>query len=207
MLVGITGPSGAGKGAVVGIFEAHGFGVIDADKVAREIVMPGEPALAELAARFGDDLIDLDGTLNRRLLADRAFSSRESTDELNRIMHGSIRRRMVDRANEFGAQGINCVFDAPLLFEAGLEKYCDCIVSVIAPAEIRAQRLAKRDGLTAEQINKRMKMQHEDEYYTSRSQYIIVNDGSLEQLAEKSEEIVKDIIARYDSKGGRSNSW
>lgn len=205
MLVGITGPSGSGKGAVVGTFEAYSFGIIDADKIAREIVMPGEPALAELAVRFGEDLINSDGTLNRRLLADRAFSSRESTDELNRIMHGSICRRMINRADELDAQGINCVFDAPLLFEAGLEKYCDCIVSVVAPAEIRARRLVKRDGVTDEEIRKRMKMQHEDEYYTSRSQYIIVNDGSLEQLAEKSEEIVKEIIARYDSKGGSSD--
>lgn len=205
MLVGITGPSGAGKGAVVGTFEAHGFGIIDADKIAREIVMPGEPALAELAERFGDDLLNSDGTLNRRLLADRAFSSRESTDELNRIMHGSICRRMIEHAEKFGVQGINCVFDAPLLFEAGLEQHCDCIISVIAPVEIRAQRLTKRDGLTDEEIQKRMKMQHEDEYYTSRSQYIIVNDGSLQQLAEKSEKVIKDIIARYDSKGGRTD--
>ena len=202
MLVGITGPSGAGKGAVVVAFEARGFGIVDADKVAREIVMPGEPALAELAVSFGGDLINSDGTLNRRMLADRAFSSRESTDRLNQIMHGSICRRMLERAEELGARGINCVFDAPLLFEAGLEKYCDCVISVIAPVGIRAQRLAKRDGLTSEQISRRMQAQHDDEYYTSRSQYIIVNDGSLQQLAEKSEEVVKDIIARYDSKGG-----
>ncbi len=203
MLVGITGPSGAGKGAVVSTFEARGFAIVDADKIAREVVMPGEPALAELAKFFGDDIINCDGTLNRRLLADKAFSSRESTDELNRIMHGSICSRMIARANEFKAKKISCVFDAPLLFEAKLELHCDCVVAVIAPAKLRAERIAKRDGLTGEEIAKRMKMQHEDEYYTSRSQYVIMNDGSLQQLEKKSEELIADIIARYSLEEGR----
>lgn len=197
MLVGITGPSGAGKGLVVEVFESNGFRIIDADKVAREVVMPGEPLLAKLTAVFGDDIITNDGTLNRRLLADRAFSSRENTDKMNQIMHASICRRMIDRADKFKEQGINCVFDAPLLFEAGLEKHCDCCIAVIAPVALRIQRLSKRDGITEGEIHKRLSMQHDDEYYISRSQYIITNDGSRSELAQSVQTIVRQIIDKY----------
>lgn len=200
MVVGITGPSGAGKGLVVGVFESHGFRVVDADKVAREVVMPGEPALYELSSEFGGDIINADGTLNRRLLANRAFASRENTDRMNDIMLNVIRRRMIDRADEFKIQRINCVFDAPLLFEAGLEECCDCCVAVIAPIEIRINRLAKRDCITEEEIRMRIEMQHNDEYYTSRCQYVIINDKGKAELEKASDEVVKDILRKDDRK-------
>lgn len=200
MLVGITGPSGAGKGLVVKVFEANGFQTIDADKVSREVVMPGEPALSELSAEFGEDIINADGTLNRRLLSNRAFASRENADRMNDIMLDVICRRMIGRADEFKAQGINCVFDAPLLFEAGLEKCCDCCVAVIAPIELRINRLIGRDCITEEEIRRRIKMQHNDEYYTSRCQYVIINDKGKTELEEMSYKVVKDILRKDDCK-------
>lgn len=194
MLVGITGPSGAGKGLAVQTFAAHGFCVIDADKVAREVVMPGEPALTRLAEAFGGDIVQADGTLDRRLLAKRAFASRENTDRMNGIMLAEIVRRMLDRAEECRSRGENCLFDAPLLFEAGLEKHCDCCVAVMAPLEVRIGRLAARDGITEEEIRSRIKMQHEDEYYTSRCQYIIMNDRDQTALEQATEAMIQDIM-------------
>ena len=194
MLVGITGPSGAGKGLVVQTFAAHGFCVIDADKVAREVVMPGEPALMQLAEAFGGEIIQADGTLDRRLLAKRAFASRENTDRMNGIMLTEIVRRMLDRAEECRSRGENCLFDAPLLFEAGLEEHCDCCVAVMAPLEVRIRRLAARDGITEEEIRSRIKMQHEDEYYTSRCQYIIMNDRDRTALEQATEAMIQDIM-------------
>lgn len=193
MLVGVTGPSGAGKGLAVRTFAAHGFYVIDADKVAREVVMPGEAALMQLAEIFGADLIKADGTLDRRLLANRAFASRESTDRLNDIMLTEIRKRMIDRAEDCRDRGENCLFDAPLLFEARLEEYCDCCVAVIAPLALRIRRLSERDGITEEEIRSRIKMQHEDEYYTSRCQYIIINDRDRAALEKETEKIIQFI--------------
>lgn len=193
MLVGITGPSGAGKGLAVQIFAAHGFCVIDADKVAREVVMPGEPALTKLAETFGRDILKSDGTLDRRLLAKRAFASRESTDRMNEIMLTEIRKRMIVRAEDYRSRGEDCLFDAPLLFEAHLEDYCDCCVAVIAPLTLRIQRLAERDGITEDEIRSRIKMQHEDEYYTSRCQYIIMNDSDKTALKKETEAIIQRI--------------
>ncbi len=181
-MVGITGPSGAGKGCVVGEFAGRGFEVIDADKVAREVVLPGEPALRELAERFGQDIILPDGSLDRRLLAGRAFASPESTAAMNRIMLGSIVERMKKRAEDCAARGKNCLFDAPLLIEAGLDGSCDVCVAVVAPVELRIARLMERDGLSEEEIRSRISRQHPDEYYTSRCGYVIVNDSDISRL-------------------------
>ncbi len=197
LLVGITGPSGAGKSLAVGAFEAHGFRVIDADRVAREVVMPGQPVLAKLADAFGSDVICQDGTLDRRRLAGRAFSSRERTDRMNAIMLTEIRKHMAAQAADCAAAGKNCLFDAPLLFEAGLETLCDCCVAVIAPMEVRLVRLAQRDGLTEQELCRRLKMQHEDDYYISRCQYVLVNDRDTATLQREAEKVVTAILEKY----------
>ena len=159
MLVGITGPSGAGKGCVTKVFAEMGFAVIDADLIARQVVMPGEYALSALAEAFGNDIIMSDGSLDRRLLGSRAFSSEQGTEKLNNIMLTEIRRRMILRAKEYAAEGKNCLFDAPLLIEAELDVLCDVCVAVIAPPEVRIQRLMLRDGLTDPDIRSRISRQ------------------------------------------------
>lgn len=196
MMVGMTGPSGAGKGLAVRQFAAHGFAVIDADAVAREVVRPGEPALAALAEVFGSDIVAEDGSLRRRLLAQRAFASREATDRMNAIMLAEIRRRMLQRAREYTEREVPCLFDAPLLFEAGLEEVCDCCVAVIAPRGERIRRLMARDGLTEEEILSRIGRQHEDDYYTSRCAYIIVNDSDPTELAVRTENVIRQILSQ-----------
>ena len=198
MLVGITGPSGAGKGLVARVFESYGFHAIDADEIARAVVMPGEPALTRLAEKFGSDIVKADGTLDRRLLAKRAFASRENTDLMNDIMLTEIRTRMIAYAHECRTREEDCLFDAPLLFEAHLEETCDCCVAVIAPLELRIKRLCERDGITESEIRSRIKMQHEDEYYTSRCQYIIINDSDKTMLEKKAQELVELILRRSD---------
>lgn len=196
MMVGMTGPSGAGKGLAVRQFAAHGFAVIDADAVAREVVRPGEPALAALAEVFGSDIVAEDGSLRRRLLAQRAFASREATDRMNAIMLAEIRRRMLQRAREYTEREVPCLFDAPLLFEAGLEEVCDCCVAVIAPRGERIRRLMARDGLTEEEILSRIGRQHEDDYYTSRCAYTIVNDSDPSVLAVRTEDVIRQILSQ-----------
>lgn len=190
MLVGVTGPSGAGKSLAVGVFEAHGFRVIDADLIAREVVLPGQPVLLKLAAEFGSDIIRADGTLDRRRLAERAFSSRKRTDRMNAVMHPEIRKRMAAQAADYAAAGEDCLFDAPLLFEAGLETLCDCCVAVVAPMEVRLERLSRRDGLTRQEILSRLNRQHEDEYYTSRCQYVIVNNSDADAMRRETEKVI-----------------
>ena len=201
MLVGITGPSGAGKSLAVSVFEARGFQVIDADRVAREVVLPGQPVLLKLAAEFGSDIVCKDGTLDRRRLASRAFSSRECTDRMNAIMLSEIRKRMAAQAADYEAAGQHCLFDAPLLFEAGLEELCDCCVAVIAPPEVRLARLSRRDGLTEQELRSRLKMQHEDDFYTERCQFVLVNDKDIVTLQRETEKVIAAILKKQNDSG------
>lgn len=194
MLLGITGPSGAGKGCVTEVFKKLGFEVIDADQVAREVVRPGEPTLAALAKEFGGDIIRDDGSLDRRALAQKAFTSPQRTQTLNGIMHGEICRRMTGLAESYAKAGKNCLFDAPLLIEAGLLKKCDACIAVIAPPELRIARLTRRDGLTEQEIRTRLSRQHDDEYYTSRCQFTVINDGDLSRLVEQTETIARLLL-------------
>ena len=156
VLIGITGPSGAGKGCVAQVFARRGFAVIDADRIAREIVMPGQPALAALTDAFGKDILLPDGSLDRRLLAQRAFSSEQGTKTLNEITHKEICKRMKALADGYMNSGRNCLFDAPLLIEAGLTDICNACVAVIASAEERTKRLMQRDGITEQEVPEEM---------------------------------------------------
>ncbi len=197
LTVGITGPSGAGKSTAVAVFKKRGFCVVDADKIARELTVPKSPMLSLLAERFGEDIINGDCSLNRGLLASRAFSSREQTDALNKIMHGQIRAEMLRRADDCAKRGVNCAFDAPQLFEAGLENDCDCILTVTAPREIRRERLLKRDCVSPTEIDKRMDRQKDDEYYARHSHYVIVNDKGVKELELATERVVNMILRNY----------
>lgn len=201
MLIGITGPSGAGKGRVVEEFAGRGFAVIDADQIARESVLPGAPALKALAETFGEDIILSDGSLDRRLLAGRAFASVESTKAMNSIMLSGIVSRMTALAGEYADSGRNCLFDAPLLIEAGLDRICDVCVAVVAPLETRIERLIRRDGLSEAEIRSRISRQHSDDYYTSRCDYVIVNDGDIARLRMESQRIADRIMQSADTYG------
>ena len=191
-IVGLTGPTGAGKGYVSEELKKLGLYICDTDKIARELTSDGSPFLKILASAFGEDIIK-NGSLNRKLLADRAFSSKENQLKLNSLMHPEIIRiaheRCMDALEEDDMPG--AVIDAPLLFEAEGDKLCDTVISVVAPKEIRLERIMKRDGITREEAEKRMSVQHEDEFYTSKSEFVILNDGnesirrSLRRFREK----------------------
>lgn len=173
--IGLTGPTGAGKSTVAGLMRLRGFAVVDADRVAREVTAPGSPVLRELAAAFGQDILN-NGVLDRSLLARRAFSGPESTRALNRITHPPIVERMAlarDRAFAGGERVV--VLDGAQLFEAGADRICDFTVAVVAPAQVRMERLLRRDGLPREELEKRMAAQFPCEYYESRADMIIRN--------------------------------
>ena len=183
LVVGLTGPIGSGKSAVAKIFSDNGYKVIDADKIAREVVEKGSPVLARLSETFGDDVINLDGTLNRRLLAQKAFSSKESTELLNSITHPAIVSLVKNRIEEYSTHGFNkIVYDAPLLFESNTDALCDQIVSVVASKEVRIERIKARDNMPLAEIEKRIKAQHELCFYTEKSDFVIYNDSTLTDL-------------------------
>lgn len=168
--IGLTGPTGAGKGYVGEQLKKRGFKIIDCDYYVRKAEEKGSPVLDELAKEFGADILT-DGELNRRLLAQRAFESKEKTDALNKIVHPPVIELCKQQADGL------CVLDAPQLFEANAQNDCYKVIAVVAPDEMRFERILKRDNLTPRQAFIRMNAQFDNDYYIERSDYVIYNDG------------------------------
>ncbi len=194
LVIGLTGPMGSGKSAVASIFLKNGYALIDADKVAREVVEKGSPVLEELCKTFGDDVMNFDGTLNRKLLGQKAFRSADGTKRLNAITHPAIVSLVERRIEEYSNGGYEkIVYDAPLLFESGTDKLCDKIVSVIAPKELRIARVKNRDNMIENDIESRMNAQHDDSFYIEKSDFVIKNDSDLETLFENTQAVLEKL--------------
>ncbi|MBE6824959.1 MAG: dephospho-CoA kinase [Ruminococcaceae bacterium] len=193
-VIGLTGPMGSGKTIVAGVFSDFSYKVIDADVYARKVVEKGSKTLADLASVFGEDIICDDGTLNRRLLAQRAFVSKENTDKLNAITHPAILKLVESKIKEYTDKGYTkIVYDAPLLFESGSDKLCEKVVSVIAFEDDRMKRVVRRDKLTQSEIQRRFSAQHSDRFYTEKSDFVIINDSSIEELILKTRKVIDAI--------------
>ena len=151
MTLGITGRSGCGKSTVTAVFAARGIPLADADKLSREILLPGSPLLPQLAERFGADIIKEDGTLDRRLLADRAFATPEGKAALDALTHPEIVRRI--RAAKQAAQQAGAklfVLDGAVIIGTAAEAECDKLCVVTAPFKVSVERIAARDGISPE---------------------------------------------------------
>ena len=194
-IVGLTGPTGAGKSTVSRFFEEAGFAVINADALAREIMEPGSACLMQLKAAFGSDIINENGEPDRRLIAERAFSSRENTQLLNDITHPAIFLRALKLCREYIDSGrTKILFDAPVLFESNSDIMCDAAVTVTAPKEVRIERLTKRDGRTRAEIERRISAQHDDNFYIARSDYAIDGSAPLQSVKARTEKIISAIM-------------
>lgn len=171
---GLTGKTGAGKSTVAAFLKEKGFYVIDGDIIARHITDKGKPALRLLSEAFGEDIINTDGTLNRRLLASRAFSSRENTDKLNSITHPLITEEFREEIEKAEKEGYSkALIDAAALLDSDCKNLCSKIIVVYAPEEIRLKRILSRDGITEEEAVTRMRAQKSDEYYFSHADIIV----------------------------------
>lgn len=192
LVVGLTGPIGSGKSSVAKLFCERGYAHIDADKVAREVVEKGSPVLTKLRKTFGDDVINPDGTLNRKLLSQKAFSADNGAQLLNSITHPAILKRVEEKIESFKADGFERIlYDAPLLFESKSDRFCDKTVCVIAPKDIRILRVKLRDNMSESEIESRMNAQHSDSYYIDKSDFVINNDSTLEKLKEETYAVIK----------------
>lgn len=171
---GLTGKTGAGKSTVASFLKEKGFYIIDGDIIARHITDRGKPALRLLSESFGEDIINTDGTLNRRLLAPRAFSSRENTDKLNSITHPLITEEFREEIEKAEREGYTkALIDAAALLESECKNLCSKIIVVYAPEEMRLKRILSRDGITEEEARTRMRAQKSDEYYFSHADIIV----------------------------------
>ena len=171
---GLTGKTGAGKSTVAAFLKEKGFYIIDGDLIARHITDKGKPALVLLADSFGEDIINADGTLNRRLLASRAFASPENTALLNSLTHPLITEEFKSEIEKAAAESYErAVIDAAALLESDCRDLCSKIIVVYAPEEMRLERIMSRDGIMEKEAVTRMRAQKSDEYYFSQADIIV----------------------------------
>ncbi len=196
LIVGLTGQTGAGKSTVAAKLAAKGVYVIDGDAAAREIMVPGASVLQTLAAVFGEDILNQDGSLNRKLLASRAFANRENTLKLNRITHPVITRlvkKKIEQAEKRGERA--AVIDAAALLESGIAPLCELIAVITAPEEERLGRIMRRDKLNRSEALKRISAQLSEDWYRSHADIVLTTFPP-----EKANSEVEKLIALIDEK-------
>lgn len=200
-VIGLTGQSGAGKTTVSRVFSQNGFAVIDADIISREVTEKGQPCLTELSEAFGSDIINSDGTLNRKRLGSIVFSDREKLRQLNGIIYPYIIYRIISRIDELSVEGRELILlDAPTLFEANADDLCDLIISVTADESIRMSRIIARDNITPEAAKKRFESQYSEHFFVNHSDFVIINNKTPDVLAAKAEEVAGKIKEYYNAK-------
>ena len=183
VVVGLTGGIGSGKSTVAKRLSDHGAIVVDGDKIAREIVHPGEPALSELSEEFGSDILMSDGSLDRKELARRAFVSEDRTKAVNAIMHPRIHERAYELFRASADASI-VVFDMPLLIENNLDRMCGVVVVVTADEDTRVERLVAHRGFDEDDARQRIRAQLSDADRTPSADVIVDNSGTPDQLLE-----------------------
>ncbi len=180
---GLTGNIGSGKSTVAGMVRELGAFTVDADEVAREIVRPGEPALSEIIDRFGREVLSADGTLDRGALAEIVFADERARKRLNGITHPKILERIKEKISARSGEPIVFV-EASLIDRGrgGLDDLIDGLVVVTCPGELRERRVSVRDGMSLEEIRRRMDSQMSEEEKASQGDFLIKNSSDMENL-------------------------
>lgn len=185
-IIGLTGQSGAGKGAASAIFAKHGIPCVDTDAVYHDILSKPDACTSELVAAFGKGILGEDGTVDRKKLGAAVFGHAETPSllhTLNTITHKYIMAKTRLTVQDYVDRGVPAVLiDAPQLFEAGIERECDLVLAILAPFELRLSRVMKRDGITREAALSRLAAQHDDAFFRERCDAIIENDGDTAAL-------------------------
>ncbi|CAH1059175.1 dephospho-CoA kinase [Paenibacillus pseudetheri] len=181
MIIGLTGGIASGKSTVSALFVSKGARLVDADVIAREVMLPGHEVLAAAVKQFGSEILSPDGTLNRGKLGDIVFQDPAALQALNNLTHPAIRREIKERMNSMEEEDPKklTIVDIPLLFESGLENMFHEILVVYVPREVQIARLMERNGLSLEQAEARLNAQMDIEAKRNKADYIIDNSGEL----------------------------
>ncbi len=182
-VVGVTGGIGSGKSAATAEFEKLSITVVDADVVARQVVMPGTPCLQAIAEHFGNQLLTEGGELNRKALRQRVFSNPREKEWLNKLLHPAIRQELISQLEQ--ADSPYVILSAPLLLENGLEKYCQRVLVVDVPESLQISRTIQRDDSPKKEVEAIMKAQLSRSERLEKANDVLNNDGSLEQLKQQ----------------------
>ncbi len=193
-VIGLTGPTGAGKSTVTAVAESLGFKVVDCDRFARIAVEKGSDGLADVVQVFGGEMLNPDGTLNRAALAKAAFATPENTELLNKTLLPHIVKLINAEINQ-----PRVLLDAPTLFESGADSLCDEIVVVLCDEKTRKKRIMERDGIDESAADLRIKAGKPDEFYVEKSHNIVYNDCELSVFNLKIQKLLNKLLEENEN--------
>ncbi|NQV30200.1 MAG: dephospho-CoA kinase [Candidatus Marinimicrobia bacterium] len=194
-ILGVTGSIGSGKSTASARLADLGAVVSHSDNLAKEILQDNKEILAALSDRFGSDILDNSGTLQRHILAERAFASREDQLFLNHSIHPEVKKITLMRIETARAANKPMfVIDAPLLFEAHVDSITDSVLVIAADRIFRQGRVGKRSQISTQDFERREALQMPIEEKIRRAQHVIYNDGSLDELQEKVDLLYSELI-------------
>lgn len=191
MIIGLTGGIASGKSTVSKIFRELGAEIIDADIKAKEI-SEREDVIKEIGNIFGKEVINSEGKIDRLKIKEIVFNNKEKLKKLNDLIHPKVMEEFKKIKENTGKNDI-IIFDVPLLFESGMDKMCDKIILVFTDKKIQIKRMLERDGITEELAEKIIDSQMSLEEKLNKSQIHLENNGTLEDLREKSETIYREL--------------
>lgn len=192
--LGLTGGIATGKSTVSNHFKELGIPVLDADVVAREVVEPGQPALADIVAEFGDEMLLPDGSLNRKALGAVVFGNPEKLAKLNQFTHPRVQASMRAQADAYAKAGVPLiVLDIPLLLEGKNAAGADAVMVVTVPADVQQERLMDRNQLSAEDARKRMNSQMPMAEKEQLADYVIDNSGTIAETYEQVDAVLAQL--------------
>lgn len=192
--LGLTGGIATGKSTVSNHFKELGIPVLDADVVAREVVETGQPALADIVAEFGDEMLLPDGSLNRKALGAVVFGNPEKLAKLNQFTHPRVQASMRAQADAYAKAGVPLiVLDIPLLLEGKNAAGADAVMVVTVPADVQQERLMARNQLSAEDARKRMNSQMPMAEKEQLADYVIDNSGTIADTYEQVDAVLAQL--------------
>ncbi len=196
-VIGITGSSGSGKTTLSKILnEREDVKVINADEVVRELSVPGTEYLNAIKDTFGQEVFFEDGNLNRKKLAKKIYNDNVSRENLNKLTFNYVVKEIISRVINIDSEKVKfAIIDAPLLFESGLNKCCDYVISLIADFDLKVRRICKRDNIDEQTAKSRLNIQNEDEFYIQKSDFVIHNSENND-LNKEIEKIFKEILKK-----------
>lgn len=190
-IIGLAGASGSGKSVFCEILARRGIVTIDCDEISHAVQEKGTPCFLELVEAFGGEILFPDGTINRSALASLVFSDEEALADLNRIMHKHILDALHRQLFDLSATERFVIVEAPVLFESGLDRECDLIVSLVS--DHKEERIVERDRMNVRDARARLSNQLDDEELVERSDFVIRNDSALLHLEEEADRLIAHI--------------
>jgi dephospho-CoA kinase len=195
-LVGLTGGIASGKSTVAKILQSLGAAIVNADDLAREVVEPGREAWQEIVASFGAGVLQSDQNLDRQKLRTLIFNQPEARKRLESIIHPRVRALAEERIRQYAAAGYPVViYEVPLLFEGNLQEWLRPVILVACDVDTQTVRLQKRDHLTAADAEKHIAAQMSLNDKRRLADYVIENNGSLEDLERQTRQILEQLKA------------